>query len=989
MIGRGFICAALLLIGGGFCFGQDPVHRRYTTADGLPSNVVYCAFQDRDGFLWFGTEVGVSRFDGHHFMNLSLADGLSDNNVLVIEQDSQGRVWFLTLNGRLSFWLNGRIHNGSTVPDLAKYHSRHGLQTFAESADGLLWFGAIREDLVCVDLDGDRDTVHSFKQYHVDVFPSTEGGVLRTRIPYIEEWSDGGWSQCGSFEWRPGTNNSISTNIIYGPPAPKFAPVVADGSHFHEMTRSGSRLIHAAPEILGAGHTGCWRDGGGSLWIRKAEGGAYRWPKADSGYGPGEPYFPNERINFVILDKEEHYWFATRGDGVIMVTAQHMRSNLYQLGTGRPSAITALHRDGSGRVFAGTATGTLFLMENARSAPAPICTSATGLGRIRSFVNSLDGELFIATDRDLLVLDPSRSDQMNYIPAEFDFPTRLNAQPHYGAKSVVCGPTGTIWAPYMGMFTVVMDRNAKRRKKIPLGKFNDDRIYAVQEDNQGDLWFGVGPDLMHLVDDRITGVDALRGRTGLRISKIQRVHGDTLLIATMGQGVQVVHKGVPIDHWTTQDGLVSDEVSDLRVQGDTVLLSTPHGVTMLRYTDAGIKAVRNWTSGSGLPSDEVYDALIADGRLFAGCDEGLCILPLQVSERAIPPPPMYFARLGLNDTAILAPLGTLRLQQETDRLSVTFTTINFDRPEKDEYQYRLDPGSPWVESRSASLELSDMEPGSYQLEARGRRQGSDWSRPLHLRFDVVPVWWRSDLARAALGFAVLTILFMGLYQLSRRSDRRRMAALREQAALNEERRRIAADVHDDLGADLSRLLLYARQAEAEGGAAGTKISQGITATIDKIDEIIWSLDPRRDTLLSTVHFVEQLVQEMAEGNGLRFRTSVQVPEQDIAMPAEQRRELMLIAREAARNVVRHAGASELRVQWELANAVLAVRIVDDGTGFDPRTVAGTRHGLHNMRERADRIRGTLRIGINEPRGTCVELRIPFLEITRSDDAQVR
>ena len=162
--------------------------------------------------------------------------------------------------------------------------------------------------------------------------------------------------------------------------------------------------------------------------------------------------------------------------------------------------------------------------------------------------------------------------------------------------------------------------------------------------------------------------------------------------------------------------------------------------------------------------------------------------------------------------------------------------------------------------------------------------------------------------------------------------------------------------------------------------------QGLDHAIDKMDEIIWALDPKRDTLQSTVQFIEQQAREAAEDHGLKFRADVQVPRTPVHLAAGHRRELMLLAREAIRNITDHAQASTLWVKWIALDDAVELSIRDDGQGFDAVVGPNGRHGLANMHARAERLDGTLRIERQKPAGTRVLLRFPLLGITRSDDA---
>jgi signal transduction histidine kinase len=258
---------------------------------------------------------------------------------------------------------------------------------------------------------------------------------------------------------------------------------------------------------------------------------------------------------------------------------------------------------------------------------------------------------------------------------------------------------------------------------------------------------------------------------------------------------------------------------------------------------------------------------------------------------------------------------------------------------------------------------------------------------VYLPITVSAAWWNTTLARLVMVTLFLAVLVAVSRVRLQRRYRRMVAELRERQVLNEERSRIAADIHDDLGADLSRLLLYARIAEPRhDGKEGRPLTDGLGNAIDKMDEIIWALDPRRDTLQSTVQFIEQQARESAEAHGLKFRADVRVPRSPVHLTAGHRRELMLLAREAIRNVMDHAKASTLWVEWLAEDDAVRLTVRDDGKGFDAHATDNGRHGLGNMRERAERLGGTLSIGRCGSVGTCVELRFPLAGITRSDDA---
>src|SRR3569832_117857 len=120
-----YLLAIVLAVGITSLKGQEPAVKHFSVNEGLPSATIYQSMQDHDGFLWFATDVGVSRFDGRTFVNFTDADGLSENEVMDIKQDALGRIWFLGFNGTLCYLYKQQFHNSGNDP-LLKNVKRDG-----------------------------------------------------------------------------------------------------------------------------------------------------------------------------------------------------------------------------------------------------------------------------------------------------------------------------------------------------------------------------------------------------------------------------------------------------------------------------------------------------------------------------------------------------------------------------------------------------------------------------------------------------------------------------------------------------------------------------------------------------------------------------------------------------------------------------------------------------------------------------------------------
>src|ERR1043166_6045958 len=121
-----------------------------TVKDGLANSTVYYAMQDSRGFLWFCTETGVNRYDGHHFETFTINDGLADNENFKCFEDSKGRLWFLSYNGKLSFFLAGKFYNAQNTPWLYLPTRDAYLFDVKEGKDKSIWFSTVMGDVIRV-----------------------------------------------------------------------------------------------------------------------------------------------------------------------------------------------------------------------------------------------------------------------------------------------------------------------------------------------------------------------------------------------------------------------------------------------------------------------------------------------------------------------------------------------------------------------------------------------------------------------------------------------------------------------------------------------------------------------------------------------------------------------------------------------------------------------------------------------------------------------
>jgi signal transduction histidine kinase len=208
------------------------------------------------------------------------------------------------------------------------------------------------------------------------------------------------------------------------------------------------------------------------------------------------------------------------------------------------------------------------------------------------------------------------------------------------------------------------------------------------------------------------------------------------------------------------------------------------------------------------------------------------------------------------------------------------------------------------------------------------------------------------------------------------------ARLAQQQALERERFRIAQDIHDDLGARVTQISLASAMAERtaaqpeasrEGFRNITQLARGLVASLY---DTIWVVNPENDSLEAVGHYLCQIVNQMASQAGLRCRLEVPTLPSGLPVSSHQRHNLSMAVKEAIHNVIKHAGATRVRMKMVLSTAEVDLTIEDDGVGFDPaRTQRGS--GLDNLEARLREIGGEAEVVSAPGRGTTVRLRLPL------------
>jgi signal transduction histidine kinase len=313
------------------------------------------------------------------------------------------------------------------------------------------------------------------------------------------------------------------------------------------------------------------------------------------------------------------------------------------------------------------------------------------------------------------------------------------------------------------------------------------------------------------------------------------------------------------------------------------------------------------------------------------------------------------------------------------------------------FKYRLEGlEADWMDAADGGTEraatYSYLLPGDYTFRVRACNNDGVWNETgAAFAFTVLPHFWQTLWFRGLAVTGLVGSVALGVWSGTRRRMRRKLESLERQRAVERERARIAKDIHDDLGASLTRITMLSQSARSEldnpaQAAADLDRIYGTSCELTRaMDEIVWAVNPQHDTLDSLASYLGKFAQDFLSHTSIRCRLDVPVQLPGWPLTAEVRHNLFLAFKEALHNTLKHAAATEVRISLSLETAGFTLTVEDNGRGFEPQapkegTLAGSGrvaagNGLMNMQRRLAEIWGTCEIQSQPGKGTRVQFAV--------------
>lgn len=938
---------------------------------GLPQDTVFRLAQTGDGFLWAGTSEGLVRFDGYEFVVYDRANaGLPANHITALRASSDNSLWIGTPNG-LALYRAGQFRIFTTLEGLPD----NAISMLYEDRNGALWIAA---GLFLARYEAGKFTTYApgrdIPVRSVRVLCGDRGqGLWVAGFGGVAKLADGKFVRMIDAETLSG---NVPSNMLVDRDNNLW---VAGSQGILVRTAAGEiRRYDSRQGLPDNAVRVVFEDGDGNVWAG-TNGGLARFSKGRF-ISLATPESPGRDQVFSIYEDAEHNLWVGASSGLTRFRDDIF--TVYGTSEGLPSDTpSSVFQDHAGRIWVGFHSSGLMLFSGLQRR---LYTRADGLpaNEIFSIRESRDGRLLLSTPAGLAQMGDAGF-SIYRPPDPLARGTVYDALEDSGGRLWLATPNG-LGRVHLGKFEVV----------IPGGPLVRNSFGVLAEGRSGRIWAGTLGQGFWLVENGSTR--PFRTDDGLSNNSIRSLLEDRdgmLWIGTFGGGLNSFRDG-KFHPFTARDGLLSDNIAHITDSGEYLWLSTTRGICRVskkqlqdfadgrvtRLTPANFGFQDGLRSAQSGPSHPVAagGTRTSDGRLWFPTSRGLAVLDPRRQKRPLTAPPVHILDMKV-EGRIVESNAPIRLPPGTSRIQLRFAAIHLSAPEQLEYSYKLEGlDSAWVNGGNRRvIDYSGLRPGKYRFLVSAKLPGGPVGERTQ-SFELLPHFYETKWFLGVCA-ALLVAAVAGAYQLRLRTVRARFRLVLE------ERARIAREIHDTLAQGFtgisSQLDAVAMCIPEEGSPARQHLDLARRMARHSITEARRSVMDLRTAALEGRDLAAALeagARVWAATSGTDVEVDISPPQRMLPQDVEQH--LLRIAQEAVANALKHAGATKIRVRLHCDAHHLYLHIADDGRGFDNTaafSLSDGHFGLLGMRERAQRVRGELRLDSKSGQGTSVEVMVPL------------
>ncbi len=938
-------------------FSPDFLH--FSIENGLPSSETYFVHQDRKGYIWICTDRGVARYDGFNFRFFTTADGLVDNVVFEIYEDHRGRLWFLSIRRGLCYFENGKIVRYKFNDKIRKLLGNNmpiDKDLYIDSRDNL-YYGLVNWGSLKITADG---KISEREQPVQSVRIDSLGGIPFLSIKRDHHSQNGLKVYINGQFKKTLTNEFANPNISKNEKGPRYFLIsnqllsLEDASLF--KTKNIRTIALYAEENL--------------LWTGNLRDGVviYDLNQKDKGGNPDirMNFLKNRSISHIMKDRDGGYWFSSLEDGVFYCRDIHFLNSDSERGLLEDNVITLTDvRTNILLGYFGSSWETLF---------APRIRESHGFSNPARF--------YYMSASDLSVLLVTRD-------------SIFGTKKTYGDLQVLEGPGANRAYYNKKLDRLIFGSNfiyeiAKgpggvyENKNLAYDLFNDYArdllIEALLLNDRSEIYFGTVNGLYRLENSKIVKMQRKTGNQlfGLRITDLRYSSHWHNVAGTRGNGLFSWEGDRILLHINARNGLLSDDVNKLYVdERDRLWVCTNQGINILEKINNKLK-IHRVTEENGLISNEVNDIVVRGNSIWAATKKGISAFNWNDVLRKNNPS-IFLSEVRLDERIV--PGATSCSFVSGQNVQLTLGSTNFSKIGNHLFRFRLS-GSDWQQSASNTITINRISAGNYRLEVQEMQTDGGWSKSWFLyRFEVRDPFYLQWYSLLIYGILFLLLFYLFYRYRVRQLNQRHF---RQNHLLQLERRALQAQMNphfifNSLNS-IQSFLVFNETEKAEKYLL--KFSHLVRRILNNsVTEEI----PIRDEIQTLREYLDLEKMRFRQRFDYEIREFLPENDQDRLIPG-------MLIQPFVENAVIHGfkgfeSGGKIVLSFRMLNdATLLCEISDNGVGFDPDNVRkpGT-HVSHGIRITRERLRTYSRDGKTyyvkfeaKPgaTGTRVELTLP-------------
>lgn len=917
---------------------------------GLPTKEIYDLRADSKGYLWIAHALGISRYDGLnfiHFTNPELADlGMTD-----ILEDAQGRIWCHNFSGQILYIEGGKLRLLNSYDYKRENQSPRmalcGDELVVTSQSGLFVCSTVTlkaryiplekvsgNGLISLAVAGNRTVIFNHNNWYV--YQKGEG-IKQLDADLRIEIENG-----NVVSLQPVSIHD--TLFLITNPAGTLQKLMLQNNI---VKRVAKIKYHDYINSI---------TGDSKIWVNTRN----KSMTLDSSV-----VIKDYNLTDVVTGKEGNTWYSSIKDG-LLVSFQPAKWKKIKFPIGKEDFVRSINVN-DGYFFAGTQKGYLVVMKNDNSIPVWKHNMFNGYGSI-DFMRFFKNHRFVVgTSMNTYVVNPLKKKIEDEIPIKSITDIDFDSNSLY-----VATPGGSYVLPFSDTSISVPVWKTEKKQQFPFSNWNNatNDSYSLSLQRSQAICFDKNEQTLFVSTKNGLQKITKKGMEPFFINHKEvyasslRYHTSRLYIATINDGLFIKGKG-SLEHFTKDNYLFSNTIVRIKLTGDHLWLLENNGVQVL---DTKTDRILNNIDLPKLIGTDVFDVAEKNGYAYLTTASGIYKLPLNVpvAKKQVP---------GYLDYVVVNNKDTLRkenteLPHDKNDIQFFFSSPAFYNPGDIYFKYRLiGDDDHWQTTKATErmLRFSSLPPGSYTFEARAvNRNGFEQEKAIIFHFMILKPWWNNWWF-----IVLINVVVVGIVLLLIRNK------MQQRLKVELIRRGIASDLHDDIGATLSSINIYTEMAQEEIGENEYlgQIKENVIDTISRLDDLVWSINPKNDTMEQLLHRMQHSASVLLEASGVKCHFNYDPKILNLNLNLANKRNLYLLFKEMLNNVVKHSKCRNCYINLNYHRPDITLSVKDDGVGFDATAQKKGRNGLENMRYRAARMKGKVYINSSHTKGSSITAEV--------------